>query len=142
MWGRHKGPNLVDTDELDAFFDRLDHMNLPQILSLHAAWQSIDHRTHEDAWTSVRALGAKEGLTREINRVRDKALGWATRGSNSVPYYRVNDDSTWQQVKMEAGEAIVDAALAVALGSRLGGEAHDTLIAPWLQATGANDADE
>ena len=139
MWGRRKGPNLVDTDELDAFFDRLDRMNLPQFLSLRAAWQSIDHRAHEDAWTSVRALGASQGLTGEIGRVRDKALGWATRGSNSVPYYRINDDTTWQQVKMEAGEAIVDAALAVALGSRLDAEAHDTLIAPWLRATDASE---
>jgi len=139
MWGRRKGPNLVDTDELDALFDRLDHMSQVQLLAMQAAWKATGRREHEEAWAAVRSVGTGEGLAKEIDRVRSKALGWATRGSNSVPYYRINDDTTWQQVKMEAGEAVVDAALAVALGSRLDAEAHDTLIAPWLRAT---DADE
>jgi hypothetical protein len=41
----------------------------------------------------------------------------------------------WQQIKMEAAEAIVDAALAVALGDRLDAQSHDILIEPWLRAT-------
>jgi hypothetical protein len=36
---------------------------------------------------------------------------------------------------MEASEAIVDAALAVALAARLDERAHDSLMGPWLRAT-------
>ncbi len=139
MWGRRRGVNLVDTDELAAFFEQLNHLNREQLLSMRATWQSISHQDHEDAWTSIRATGARDGLNKEIDRVRNKALAWATRGSDSVPYNRINDDATWQQVKMEAGEAIVDAALAVALGSRLDAGCRDVLIGPWLRATDAMD---
>jgi hypothetical protein len=129
--------DLADTEEMDAFFAQLARLNQAQLMSLRAAWRSTSHETHEDAWTTVRAIGARDGLAKEIDRVRDRALAWATRGSNAVPYYQVNDDSTWQQVKMEAGEAIVDAALAVALGGRLDAATRNVLIGPWLQATEA-----
>jgi hypothetical protein len=41
------------------------------------------------------------------------------------------------ETKIEAGEAIVDAALAVALGSRLDADCRNVLIGPWLRATEA-----
>ena len=135
MFGRRKGPNLVDTDELDAFFDRLDRMTQVQLLALQAAWKATSREDHESAWTAVRAAGAGEGLAKEIDRVRDKAMGWALHGENSIPYMGDNDNHV--RVKRDAEEAVVDAALAVALGSRLDADAHDTLIGPWLRATEA-----
>ena len=136
MWGRRGRVNLVDTDEMNAFIERLDHLNQAQLLGMRAAWRSTSREAHEDAWATVRAIGDREGLTKEINRVRDRALAWASRGSNSTPY-RINDDVAWQQVKIEAGEAIVDAALAVALGTRLDPGCRKVLIGPWLRATEA-----
>jgi hypothetical protein len=65
-------------------------------------------------------------------------MSWITRGTNTIPY-QMNDDFTWQQVKNEAGEAIVDAALAISLGSRLDAPTHALLIEPWLRATGAEE---
>ena len=50
---------------------------------------------------------------------------------------RISDDVTWMETKIEAGEAIVDAALAVALGSRLDADCRSLLIGPWLRATEA-----
>jgi hypothetical protein len=135
MWGRRRGPNLVDTPELDAFFERLDHLNREQLLALQATWQAAPRREHERAWAAVRAAGDRAGLGKEIGRVRDKALAWSTRGSNSVPYYRANDDEAWLQAKIGAGEAIVDAALAVALGDRLDPATRGTLLGPWIRAT-------
>lgn len=135
MWGRRRGVNLVDTPEMEAFFARLDHLNQEQLLSMRAAWQSTSHGVHEDAWTAVRALGASEGLSKEIDRVRKRALAWATRSTGMVPYNRPSGTEIWQQVKMEAGEAIVDAALAIALGARLDAQSHDLMIEPWLRAT-------
>ena len=134
MWGRRRGVSLVDTEAMEAFFEQLDRLNKEQLLSMSAAWRSTIRQIHEDAWTSVRAAGAVQGLGPEIERVRRKALAWTTRNSNAIPY-QLNNDRMWQQIKMEASEAIVDAALAVALGTRLGAESHNILIEPWLRAT-------
>jgi len=134
MWGRQAGVGLVDTEEMAVFFERLDHVNQEQLLSMRAAWHSTSREAHEEAWAAVRAVGAREGLTKEIDRVRKKALGWVLRGTNAVPFFHRNDDVSWQQAKMEASEAIVDAALAVALAARLDERAHDSLMGPWLRA--------
>ena len=136
MWGHRRGTNLIDTPEMSVFFEQLDHLNETQLLGLRAAWQAIDGGSRQEAWAAVRAVGVADGLTREIDRVRNKALGWVSRGTNVAPY-SFSDPITWQQTKLEAGEAIVDAALAVALGSRLDEASRSVLIEPWLRATGA-----
>lgn len=128
------GESLVESPEMVLFFERLDRLNLAQLLVMRATWVSIDRPVHEDAWSAVRAAGARYGLANEIERVRKKALAWSTRGSNAVPY-QINADYDWLQVKVEAGEAIVDAALAFALGDRLDEATHDVLMEPWLRAT-------
>ncbi|MGD0247681.1 MAG: hypothetical protein ABSB75_01370 [Candidatus Limnocylindrales bacterium] len=137
MWGRRKGPNLVDTEEMEAFFARLDRMNREQLLALRAAWSATSHEKHEEAWAAVRAVGAGEGLAKEIDRVRGKAIGWASRGSDPIGHFAVRDNVSWQQIKRDAEEAIVDAALATALGNRLDAKVHAALLAPWLRATEA-----
>ncbi len=134
--GRRTGANLLDTEEMAAFFDRLDRLNEAQLLGLRAAWTAIDRSAHQQAWAAVRAVGIAEGLTGEIDRVRAKAVAWAERGSN-LSVYSLSDDKTWREIKLEAVEAIVDAALAVALGSRLDAAQRDVLIGPWLNAAEA-----
>ena len=138
MWGRGGVVNLLDTAEMAAFFEQLDHLTEDQLMSMRAAWRSTSRESHEEAWTAVRSVGVREGLTREIDRVRNRALRWVSRGSNSIPY-RISSDVTWLQIKIEAGEAIVDAALAVALGDRLDPGPRNILIAPWLRATEGMD---
>jgi len=61
MWGRRSGVNLLDTDEMAAFFERLDHLNQEQLLALRAAWRSTSREAHEEAWAAVRAVGAARG---------------------------------------------------------------------------------
>jgi hypothetical protein len=133
MWRRRTGADLLDTEEMAAFFARLDHLNQEQLLLISAAWKALSRAEHQEAWAAVRAVGIAQGLTREIDRVRDKALSWSRRGSNR-PLYGNRGDRDWLEVKMDAGEAIVDAALAVALGSRLDEGARNVLIGPWLRA--------
>ncbi|MGD0247682.1 MAG: hypothetical protein ABSB75_01375 [Candidatus Limnocylindrales bacterium] len=134
MWGRKRGVNLVDTPEMDAFFARLDRLNEAQLLAMRAAWLSGDRRTHEDAWKAVRIVGKRDGLTKEIGRVRDRALAWSTRGDDACPY-AFRDARPWAQAKMGAAEAITDVALAMALGDRLDEQTHRTLMATWLRVT-------
>jgi hypothetical protein len=130
MWGRKRGVNLVDTPEMDAFFARLGQMDQAQVMAITAAWKSVSREEHEDAWTAIRALGERDGLTKEIDRVRDKVLEMAARGTNSVPYMVIDFS---RQMRIEAGGALVEAALAVALGSRLDSGTHDLLLGPWLR---------
>ncbi|MGD0123241.1 MAG: hypothetical protein ABSC46_11855 [Candidatus Limnocylindrales bacterium] len=134
MWGRRRGIDLVDTPETDVFFERLDRVTREQLLAMRAAWHSIPSREHEEAWAAVRAVGDRTGLSKEIGRVRNKALAWSSRGLNSVPFFH-DDEAGWLQAKGEASEAIVDAALAVALGDRLDAGTRETLLGPWRRAT-------
>ena len=134
MWGRKTGPNLLDTAEVAAFFERLDHLSEVQLLGLRATWRSTSREAHEEAWAAVRAVGDRDDLSKEIDRIRNRALAWSRRGSNTIPY-RISDDITWQQIKGEAGEAVVDAALAIALGDRLEAGPRKTLLEPWLRTT-------
>jgi hypothetical protein len=142
MFGRKREVDLLNTAEMDDFFDRLDRINEAGLLGMRAAWKSIDHAEHEDAWTAVRAVGALDKLSGEIERVRKKAIDWASRGSDIAPEVRIGQVQNWQLIKMEAGEAIVDAALAVALGSRLDERHRTTLLGPWRGATRGNGAPE
>ena len=135
MFGRKRGVDLLDTDEMDAFFDRLNRMNETALMGMRAAWTSVESQRHEDAWAAVRAAGARDGLAGEIDRVRKKAIAWASRGSNMAPEVRIGQVQNWQVIKMEAGEAIVDAALGTALGRRLDAASYDTLMEPWIRAT-------
>jgi hypothetical protein len=113
-------------------------LNQVQLLALQAAWRSISDEDHHSAWVGVGVVGSLDGLTKEIHRVRNRALAWAARGSNAAPY-RGNADYGWLQVKGEVGEAVADAAVAVALGSRLDEESRETLLAPWLRVTEGED---
>ena len=139
MWRRRRNVDLLDTEAMEAFFDRLDRLNEVGLLNMRASWNATSHTDHEDAWTAVRTAGALFGLTDEIDRVRAKALAWASRDSNMAPEVRIGQVQNWSVIKMDAGEAIVDAALAVALGDRLDARHHDLLIGPWLSATSAPD---
>jgi len=134
---RRRGPvDLLDTQEMAVFFERLDRLHQEQLMAMRAAWRATSREAHEEAWTAVREVGVREGLSREVDRVRKKALAWASRGSSST-YYGRNEDVLWQEVKLDAGEAIVDAALAVALGGRLDEATRAVLMGPWLAATEA-----
>jgi hypothetical protein len=140
MWGRSKDVDLVDTQELDRFFDRLDRVNMEQLMSMRAAWLSIERQVHEAAWANIREVSQRDDLAGEVDRVKKKAATWSQRGSDSVPYL-MEVNSNWLAAKMDAQEAIVDAALAVALGNRLDEAARATLVAPWLRAIDADRGD-
>ena len=133
MYDRGEPESGLDMARLDAFFDSLAHMGEVELLALAAAWRSVDRATHERAWAAVRTAGDRDGISPEIGRVRDLAMAWAARGSN-VPPYQFNNEPTWAREKLDAQEAVVDAALAIALGDRLDHRTSDELLAPWKRA--------
>jgi hypothetical protein len=138
MYDRGDPESGLDMARLDAFLGSLDHLGEVEILAMTAAWRSVDRSTHERAWAAVRAVGERDGLSDEIGRVRDLAMAWATRGSNTPPY-QVNNEPTWAREKLDAQEAVVDAALAIALGDRLDRRTSDGLLAPWNRASATSD---
>jgi hypothetical protein len=120
---------LVESRELDAFFNRLDRLDHGELLRLRAVWRSIPMDSHEKAWAEIRKVGIRERLSDEIEEVRQRALAWTAH--DAVPYRYLDADPTWVQAKMDAAEAIVDAAIATALGDRLAPASRKTLLAPW-----------
>ena len=128
-----RNPNSLDSDELSAFFSALDHLDDVELLRMRAAWRSVTRATHEDAWAAVRAVGARYGLAKEIDWVRNRAMAWASRGNNSIPYM-IDNNETWAQIKLEAEGAIVDIALGIALGDRLDEQARAILLVAWDRA--------
>jgi hypothetical protein len=127
-------PNLLDNDELNAFFNALDHLDNVELLRMSAAWRSVTRVTHEEAWAAVRAVGDRYGLSKEIDWVRKRAMAWASRGNNSIPYM-INNNETWAQIKLDAEEAVVDVALGIALGDRLDEQTRATLLVAWDRPT-------
>jgi hypothetical protein len=129
-----KTEDLSETEAVDRFIDSLDHLDQDQLMVLHASWRAVDPAVRGDAWAQVRAVAARQGLTKGVGRVRDRAMSWATRGADLVPY-NFHLDDMWLQLRQESAPAIVDAAIAVALGDRLDEATRDVLLGPWLRAS-------
>jgi hypothetical protein len=128
MFHRDRKSNPLDTDELDAFFESLDHADQVELLRMKAAWRAVGRPVHEEAWAAVRAVGARDGISKEIDWVRKRAMAWSARGDDAIPY-ALDDTATWVQIKLEAEEPIVDLALGIALGDRLDERTRETLLA-------------
>jgi len=120
----------IDIGTLDAFFEALEHYGEGDLMRMSAAWRAVSAQDHEDAWTVVRTTGARDGFSKEIDGIRDRALTWASRGSDVFPY-TLEDSVAWAQVKRDAAEAIVDVALAMGLGNRFDAKTRETLLASW-----------
>ncbi len=135
MFGSGGGPAKLDAEALEAFFDAIDRLDLGELERLGAAWHAISKEEHEAAWAQVRDAAARDGLGRDLDRVRARALAWTSRGSNR-PGYLLPDDRTWIEAKIEAAEAIVDGALAAALGDRLDARTRETLLGSLREARG------
>ena len=131
MFRRRTGVDLVHEPQVELFFEAIDRLEDAELLRLRAVWRQAGKEAHEKAWAEVRAVGERDDLTDAIGKVRDRAVAWAQRGSNRPAPY-LADDRYWLEMKIEASEAIVDAALAVALGDRLDAGTRSALLGPWL----------
>ena len=127
---------LVESEAMNDFIGSLDLLNEANLMVLVASWGAVAQRDHEAAWAEVRRVATDDGLDADVKAVRDRAMQWAYRGTNipAIPYSMMSDDE-WLRLRREAAPALVDAALAVALGDRLGQSARNVLLAPWLRAT-------
>jgi hypothetical protein len=123
--------NLADTETMDRFIDSLDHLTEEQLLGMAAAWHSSDEQAREDAWTQVRAVG----LAHEVEHVRQRALDFATGAGVLFYPYTIDSDDLARHARREAAPALVDAAIAIALGDRLDETTREVLLGPWLRVS-------
>ncbi len=130
MFGRNRGLDPLRSAEMVRFFEALDRLTADQLGALDLNWHAIPRADHEAAWAAVREVARRDGLTESVDRVRRAALDWTARGSNR-PSRGEPDYRYWIELKIRASEAIVDAALAYALGSSLEPGAAEVLLAPW-----------
>ena len=127
----------LDEAALDRFFAALDHLNETALMVMTAAFHAIPQTEHEAAWAEVRRATEKDGLGKEVQALRDQAMGWSYQGSNvpAMPY-SMRSEVEWVTLRRNAAAAVVDAALAVALGERLDEGTRGILLGPWLSAAG------
>jgi hypothetical protein len=134
LTGQKGARDLGDSGSIGAYFAALDRLDTDQLELLRTEWRSIPKAAHEAAWAQVRTVADRDRLSDEVDRVRRRALDWTTRGS-STPGRGQPDYRTWIELKIGAAEAVVDAALAFALGERLDETSRTTLLRPWRAAT-------
>src|SRR5450830_524619 len=87
----------------------------------------------EAAWAEVRAVVAGEGLERELDQVRSEVAGWATHLA-TITGQEAGAGMTemlMTDARREAATAVLDAAVALLLGDRLGEEHRRALLGPW-----------
>jgi hypothetical protein len=127
--------NLATTEAMGQFIESLDGLTEEQLLGMAAAWGSVDEQARADAWTQVRAVAAKEGLGRDVDQIRERAMEWATRGTDPGWPYALDAGDLSRKARKEAAPAVVDAAIAIALDDWLDESTRDVLLGPWRRVS-------
>jgi hypothetical protein len=136
--GNGKGNSRLAEAELERFFAALDSVQEGQLMVLTAMGRNLNRAEHDEAWKEVRRAADANGVLREVQAIGDRAMHWASRGTNIPPLQPIpGDHETWVATRMQAAPAIVDAAVAIALGGLLDQASREILLGPWLVATGS-----
>jgi hypothetical protein len=136
MGNGNSNSKLAEAD-VERFFAALDGVRESQLMVLTAMGRNLDRAEHEEAWKEVRRAADANGILREVQAIGDRAMHWASRGTNIPPLQPVpGDHELWVATRMQAAPAIVDAAVAIALGNLLDEASREILLGPWLVATG------
>ncbi len=118
--------------ELGALLGCLPRLNRGELFGLAAAHR-CPSAAREAAWAEVRAVVAGEGLERELDQVRSEVAGWATHLA-TITGQEAGAGMTemlMTDARREAATAVLDAAVALLLGDRLGEEHRRALLGPW-----------
>jgi hypothetical protein len=126
------GTDLLDTEQMADFLDKLDHLNQEQLLSLAASWGAREKLPHRDALAQAVAAAAEFGLTAQMEEARGAAVRWALRGPSDLWAVTLQDERL--QPRRQAAPALADAAVAIVLGGRLNDWARALLLEPWVNA--------
>jgi hypothetical protein len=118
--------------ELDALFARLPRLDRGDLLALAAAHAEGDP-AREDAWEVVREVVSSDHLEADLDRVRSRVGTWATHLS-ALTVQQLGaglSDQLLAEARREAAPAVLDAAVAFLLGSRIAEESRAALLGPW-----------
>ena len=130
--------NIAESEPVDRFFEYLEHAEADLLLALSAAWRAVEEQAREEAWTRVHDAAKRTRTERGVETVRDRAMHWAGRSGYSYGEITAygGGQPLWGDVRRQAAPALVDAAVAIALGRRLDSASREVLLGPWIAATG------
>jgi hypothetical protein len=118
--------------ELEALFARLTGLDQGELLALAGAHGTDDPvRTH--AWTSVHQVVSADHLERDLDRVRSEVGTWATQ-LESLTGQQIGSgmgNQLMDDARRAAASAVLDAAVAFLLGTRLPEPDRAALLGPW-----------
>jgi hypothetical protein len=118
--------------ELEALFARLQGMDQGELLALAGAHGGENAATSQ-AWTSVRQVVSADHLERDLDRVRSEVGAWATQ-LGAITGQQIGSGMSDQPIddaRRAAAPAVLDAAVAFLLGTRLSEPDRAALLRPW-----------
>jgi hypothetical protein len=142
--GRHRSRTKNELEiALDGLVEQLDRLGADAFLAMVASWNDQDPDAHADAWTTAEASARQHRLGAAVERARERVINWAeSLGGGTyadITMYGGGWNPVLRDARAAAAPALVDVAVALALGDRLDPAARDVLLAPWRRAT---DRDE
>jgi hypothetical protein len=130
------GPSAEDVVEI---LDRLEEITPKEARPLAEAWLEIPKSDRDHARKSARKLTENEvDLTRYLQLAREAVGTWMSV-TGPFPEF-VNADPDWPRVCSQAGEAAMDAAMAVILEGKLDEAEYESLLEPWSETMAQLDA--
>jgi hypothetical protein len=118
--------------ELDALFARLPGLDHGELLAL-AGEHGTEHQAREHAWETVHRVVSAEHVERDLDRIRSQVGSWATQ-LGSIAGQQIGSgmsDEPMADARRAAAPAVLEAAVAYLLGTRLPEPDRAALLRPW-----------
>ena len=119
--------------DLEALFDRMQGMDRGELLALAGAHDDEDPaRAH--AWTSVHQVVSADHLERDLDQVRSEVGACATQ-LGAITGQQIGSGMSHQllvDARRAAAPAVLDAAVAFLLATRLTEPDRTALLRPWV----------
>ena len=118
--------------ELEALFARLPGMDQGELLALAGA-HGAEAPVRSHAWTSVHEVVSANHLERDLDRVRSEVGVWATQ-LGAITGQQIGSGMSDQPIddaRRAAAPAVLDAAVAFLLGTRLSESDRAALLRAW-----------
>ncbi len=118
--------------ELEELFARLPRLDRGELFALAGAHHVRD-AAREEAWKSVREVVATDRVEQDLDRLRSEIGAWATHLGSITGQEAGTGTSELllADARRAAAPAVLDAAVALLLGSRLPERDRTVLLRPW-----------
>jgi hypothetical protein len=129
---------VAPNPELSALLASLPSLDRGELFGLAAAHHGASV-AREAAWAAVRAVVTHHGMERDLDDVRSEVAAWATH-LGTITGQEAGAGMTellMTDARRESATAVLDAAVALLLGVRLGEAHRRVLLGPWQRVHAA-----